>query len=151
MISLILALTLEIAPATLMRTVAEGSDSPIRERLEAVIRTSAEWKALSHRLAPENSLQPIDFAQEMAVAVFVGPLHSPGARVDMFSVARENGVIVVRYRVHRSPHSTPVAQIETAPYQIIAVPRDRRHVRFIEEVDLTSSADRRGQLAATTY
>jgi hypothetical protein len=34
MIPLILALTLEIAPATLMRTVAEGSDSPVRERLE---------------------------------------------------------------------------------------------------------------------
>jgi hypothetical protein len=76
MIVLILALTLEIAPATLMRTVAEGSDSSIREQLESVIKT-------------------------------------------------------------------PVAQIDTAPYQIIAVPRDRRHVRFIEEVDLTTSANRR--------
>jgi hypothetical protein len=143
MIPLILALTLEIAPATLMRTVAEGSDSPIRERLEAVIRTPAEWKALWNRLASNSTVQVIDFAQEMAVAVFVGPLHAPGARVDVFSVARENGVIVVRYRVHRPPPSTPVAQIDTAPYQIVAVPRDRRHVRFIEEVDLTSSANPR--------
>jgi hypothetical protein len=50
---------------------------------------------------------------------------------------------VVRYRLHQPPQSTPVTQIDTAPYQIIAVPRDRRHVRFIEEVDLTSSANRR--------
>jgi hypothetical protein len=49
----------------------------------------------------------------------------------------------VKYRVHRPPQSTPVAQIDTAPHQIVAVPRDRRHVRFIEEVDLTSSANRR--------
>src|SRR5580704_16277870 len=108
MIALILALTLEIAPATLMRTVAEGSDSPIRERLEVVIRTPFEWKALSNRLASESTIQAIDFAHEMAVAVFVGPLHAPGARVDIFSVAREDGVIVVKYRVHRPPQSTPV-------------------------------------------
>src|ERR1700676_2674344 len=126
MIPLILAMTLEIAPATLMRTVAEGSDSPIRERLEAVIRTSVEWKALWTRLASDSTVQSIDFAHEMAVAVFVGPLHAPGGRVDIFSVARENGFIVVRYRVHRPPQSTPMAQIDTAPYQIFAVPRDRR-------------------------
>ena len=142
MIALMLALTLEIAPATLMRTVAEGSDSPIRERLESVIRTPVEWKALWTRLASDSAVQAIDFAHEMAVAVFVGPLHARGARVDIFSVAREDGVIVVRYRVHRPPQSPPAAQIDTAPYQIIAVPRDRRHVRFIEEVDLTSPADR---------
>jgi hypothetical protein len=143
MIPLILALTLEIAPATLMRTVAEGSDSPVRERLEAVLRTPVEWKALLHRLASDSTAQAIDFAHEMAVAVFVGPLRAPGARVDIFSVARENGVIVVRYRMQRPSQSASVAQIDTAPYQIIAVPRDRRHVRFIEEVDLTSSANRR--------
>jgi hypothetical protein len=142
MTTLILALILEIAPATLMRTVAEGIDSPVRERLEVVIKTPGEWQALSNRVAPGRTVQPIDFTQEMAVAVFVGPLHSSGARVDVFSVAREHGVIVVRYRVHRpSPHS-PVAPIETAPYQILAIPRDRRPVRFIEEVDLTSPADR---------
>ena len=143
MIALMLALTLEIAPATLMRTVAEGGDSPIRERFDAVIRTPVDWKALSDRLAFGRAVQPIDFSHEMAVAVFVGPLHAPGARVDIFSVARENGVIVVKYRVHRPPPNTPLAQIDTAPYQIIAVPRDRRHVRFIEVVDLTSSANRR--------
>jgi hypothetical protein len=142
MTSLILALTLGIAPATLMRTVAEGSDSPIRERLETVIRTPAEWKALSNRLAG-HTVQPIDFAHEMAVAVFAGPLHSPGARVDVFSVARENGVIVVRYRVQQRSPGIPAPQIATAPYEILAVPRDRRHVRFIEEIDLTSSAHRR--------
>jgi hypothetical protein len=139
---LILALILEIAPATLMRTVAEGVDSPIRERLEVVIRTPAEWQARSNRLAAGRPVQPVDFAHEMAVAVFVGPLHSPGAQVDVFSVARENGTIVVRYRVHRPSPRAPDVPIETAPYQILAVPRDRRPVKFIEEVDLTSPADR---------
>jgi hypothetical protein len=111
MIALILALTIEIAPATLMRTVADGSGSPIRERLEVVIRTPVEWKALSNRLDSESTVRAIDFAHEMAVAVFVGPLHAPGARVDIFSVARENGAIVVRYRVHPPSPGTPVAEI----------------------------------------
>ena len=144
MIPLMLALTLEIAPATLMRTVAEGSDSPIRERLDAVIRTPVEWKALSDRLASGRAVQAIDFAHEMAVAVFVGPLHAPGARVDIFSVAREDGVIVVRYRVHRPPPRPPRGpRLRRRRIRILAVPRDRRPVRFIEEVDLTSSANRR--------
>jgi hypothetical protein len=78
--SLTLALTLGAAPATLMRTVAEGSDSPIRERLEVVIRTPTEWQALSNRFAPppgaSRTSAPFDFAHEMAIGVFVGPHHS---------------------------------------------------------------------------
>jgi hypothetical protein len=153
--SLTLALTLAAAPATLMRTVAEGSDSPIRERLEVVIRTPAEWQALSSRLArppapplaaspaSRHTAEPIDFAHEMAIAVFVGPLHSANDRVEVFSVARDNGAIVVRYRVRRAPPSSAAAQIASAPYQVVAVPRDNRRVRFIEVVDLASPTDRR--------
>jgi hypothetical protein len=152
--SLMLALTLAAAPATLMRTVAEGSDSPIRERLEVVIRTPAEWEALSSRLAPPlhrgdrvdpgaPRTAPIDFAHEMAVGVFVGPHHSANDRVDVFSVARDNGAIVVRYRVHRLSQSGAALQIDSAPYQVVAVPRDYRRVRFIEVIDLASAGDRR--------
>jgi hypothetical protein len=154
--SLTLALTLGAAPATLMRTVAEGSDSPIRERLEVVIRTPAEWEALSNRLAPPlqrggrvgdpgapPASAPIDFAHEMAVGVFVGPHHSANDRVDVFSVARDNGAIVVRYRVHRLSQSGAALQIDSAPYQVVAVPRDYRRVRFIEVIDLAGAGDRR--------
>jgi hypothetical protein len=163
MTSLAVALTLGAAPATLVRTVAEGSDSPIRERLEMVIRTPAEWQALSSRLArppatspappPATSpaapaasrrpAEPIDFAHEMAIAVFVGPHHSATDRVDVFSVARDNGAIVVRYRVRRPSPGSAAAQIGSAPYQVVAVPRDYRRVRFIEVIDLASPADRR--------
>ncbi len=147
MTSLTLALTLGAAPATLMRTVAEGSDSPIRERLEVVIRTPTEWQALSNRLAPPprppRTLEPIDFAHEMAIGVFVGPHHSATDRVDVFSVARDNGAIVVRYRVHRPSQSSAAAQIGSAPYRVVAVPRDYRRVRFIEVIDLANAADRR--------
>ena len=143
MTSLTLALTLGAAPATLMRTVAEGGDSPIRERLEVVIRTPAEWQVLANRLAPPRTFAPIDFAHEMAIAVFAGPHHSANDRVDVFSVARDNGAIVVRYRVHRPPQSSAAGQIGSAPYRVIAVPRDYRRVRFIEVIDLASAADRR--------
>ena len=73
--------------------------------------------------------EPIDFAHEMVLAVFAGAGSFSGYRVDIFSVAREGGSIVARYR--REP-VRGLAMPNAAPYQIVAVPRDQRKVRFIE-------------------
>jgi len=137
---LILALVLAAEPATSVRLLAEDGDSPIRERLEAVIRTPNEWRLLSDRFAPGKPLRAVDFSSEMAVAIFVGPGRFSGYRVQILSVAREGGNIVVRYR-RRPPGDTRVpALVNGAPYQILAVPRDRRIVKFVEIRDLGSSA-----------
>jgi hypothetical protein len=130
-----LALALAVEPATLMRVVAEGGDSPIRVRSEVVIRTPDEWRALSNRVAPGKLPDTVNFAHEMAVAIFVGPGSFSGHRVEIFSVARERGAIVVRYR-RRMAHEGAGSAVNSAPYQIVAVPRDRRTVKFIEVREL---------------
>jgi hypothetical protein len=122
-----------------MRIVGEGADSAIHQRLEVVIRTPVEWEALWGRMASGKPPEPVDFAHEMVVAVFAGSRSSSGDRVEVFSVAREHGDIVVRYREHRPTGSTRTAPIETAPYQLVAIPRDQRHVRFFETVDSPAS------------
>jgi hypothetical protein len=137
---LIVALALAVQPATQIRLLAEGGDSPIRERLEVVIRTPNDWRVLSDRFAPGESLPAVDFSSEMAVAIFVGPGRFSGYGVEIFSVVREGGHIVARYRrrlpaTHRA--SSPVVG---APYQIVAIPRDRRSVTFIEVRDLGGTA-----------
>lgn len=74
----IAALLPTIAPTTLMRTVAEGADSPIHERTDVVVKTPNEWKALLTRFAPARTPEPVDFEREMIVGVFVGPRPSTG-------------------------------------------------------------------------
>jgi hypothetical protein len=133
---LLLTLALAIEPATLVRVVAEGGDSPIRARSEVVIRTPDEWRALSYRLAPGTLQDTVNFAHEMAVAIFAGPGSFSGYRVEIFSVAREGGAIVVPYR-RRMPREGAISvPVNSAPYQIVAVPRDRRSVKFIEVREL---------------
>jgi hypothetical protein len=120
------------APATLVRTVAEGTDSPIREHLEIVVRTSDEWRTLWSRFAPGRAQPTVDFTQDMVVGVFLGQGPREGSVVEVVSVARENANIVVRYREHPpGRQSRPGA---TAPYLLVAIPRDRRPVRFIQDV-----------------
>ena len=94
-----------------------------------------EWEALWGRLAPGKPPEAVDFAHEMVVGVFAGSRSPPGDRVEVFSVAREHGDIVVRYREHQPTGSTSTGPIETAPFQLVAIPRDRRHVKFLETVD----------------
>jgi len=137
---LILALALAPEPATLIRLLAEGGDSPIRERLEVVIRTPNEWRVLSDRFAPGQSPAAVNFSDEMAVAIFVGPSRFSGYRVEIVSVAREAGNIVVRYRRRILDALHAPAPVNGAPYQIVAIPRDRRTVKFVEVRDLGSSA-----------
>ena len=120
------------APATLVRTVAEGTDSPIQERLEIVVRTSDEWRTLWNRFAPGRALPAVDFAQEMIVGVFLDRRPREGCVVEVVSVAREDANIVVRYREHLPGRQSPPGA--TAPYLLVAIPRDRRPVRFIQDV-----------------
>jgi hypothetical protein len=76
----------------------------------------------------------------MAVAIFVGPGRFSGYGVEIVSVAREGGHIVVRYRRRMPATRRASAPLGGAPYQIVAIPRDRRSVTFIEVRDLGSSA-----------
>ena len=132
----IAALLPTIAPTTLMRTVAEGADSPIHERTDVVVKTPDEWKALLTRFAPARTPEPVDFEREMIVGVFAGPRPSTGYRAEVFSVAREGGTIVVLYRVLTPTKDTVRQPISTAPYHLVAVPCDRRRVKFAEVRDL---------------
>jgi hypothetical protein len=129
--ALALLLIASVAPATFVRTVAEGTDSPIREHLEILVRTSDEWRTLWGRFAPERAQPAIDFAQEMVVGVFLGPRRREGRVVEIVSVAREGANVVIRYR-----EGNPDGQSRsgtTAPYLLVAIPRDPRPVRFIQE------------------
>jgi hypothetical protein len=137
-------LALVSAPATVVRTVAQGSDSPIRERTEVVIRTSEDWEKLSKRFAPNRPVASVDFSREMVVGLFAGFSRFSGLNVEIYSVAREGSGIVARYR-ERSINEGDARSDDAAPYHLVAVPRDRRRVHFVEVRDLSVSKSSSGR------
>lgn len=119
------------APETWVRTVAEGADSPIREPIEVVVRSQPEWQALWSRLSPGHEPPTVDFSSEMLVGI-IAARWSTGLRLEVLRVSREDGAVVIRYRVVGTAVGHQLGDAQTHPYQIIAIPRDRRRVRFLE-------------------
>jgi hypothetical protein len=131
---MVLCLVTATAPQSQLRTVAEGADSSVPERLETVVRSQAEWQALWSRLSPGREPPTVDFSSEMLVGI-VAPGWSTGLRLEVLSVSNEDGAIVIRYRVVRPTNAGQLDDAHTHPYQVVAIPRIRRRVRFLEVLD----------------
>lgn len=116
-----------------LRTVAAGSRSGLTEALQIVVRTPAEWTALwTRHSAPGVPLPPVDFAQEMIVAVFLGRRPTSGYQVQITGV-HEVGAgpdLEVTYRELDASAGTVRRPVITMPFHIVALPRSAMPVRF---------------------
>jgi hypothetical protein len=122
------------APETSVRSVAESADSPVREPMEIVVRSQAAWQAVWWRLSPGSEAPSVDFSSEMLVGI-VASRWSTGLRLEVLRVSHEGGAVVIRYRVSRSTVAHQRDDAQTHPYQVVAIPRDRRRVRFLEVLE----------------
>ena len=125
-------------PAVVFRTIARGADSRVSVHREIVARTAGWWSVLWHEHAGNYEVPPIDFSKEMVIALFAGRRDAEAA-VELVSVTRARGSVVVRYRVHGAAAARAAANA-TSPFVMIAVPADRSPVRFI---DVDASPDER--------
>jgi hypothetical protein len=116
------------------RTIARGVDSKIETRHEIVVRSGGAWHLIWYKHHGTSETPEIDFRREMIVAIFAGYGSTHASSVEIVSVYREAGSLLVRYRVQvdRTAAAPPIA---TAPFHIIAVPADRALVRFVEVPD----------------
>jgi hypothetical protein len=119
-IALALGLVLQIAS---MRTIDQGPTSAIDSPREVVVRTAAEWQALWREHAPERQAPEVDFSRSMVVGVFLGSRPSAGYGVTIQEPEQAGDGLVVRYRESRPAPGAMTAQIMTAPFQLVAVPR----------------------------
>ena len=111
-------------------TVDRGVRSRVREPLQAVIRTPAEWDTLWTRHAGRPaSPPPVDFAGEMVIAIFVGTRPTDGYQVDITELRATDQGIEVTYRERTPPPGALVHPVLTAPFHIIRVPRSEEPVR----------------------
>lgn len=114
-------------------TVARGTLSGVERAREVVVRTDQEWRALWAEHAPEQPVPRVDFKTRTVVAVFAGSRTSAGYDVEITAIDRQAGPVTVRYRESRPGPDRMVAQIITAPFHIVSVPRFDGPVTFTRD------------------
>jgi hypothetical protein len=113
-----------------MTTIDQGTLSGIDERRQIVVRTPAEWEALWREHAPERERPVVDFERSTVLAVFMGSRPTAGWSARIASVTPSAGGVDV-VEAHQGPAADQVvAQILTAPFHIVSVPRFRGPATF---------------------
>lgn len=125
----LLFLALLQTPAA-MRTIDKGAESAIDSPRQAVARTADEWQKLWRQHSWDRQAPPIDFAKEMVVGVFLGSRTTAGYSVTIDEVSHEGGKLIVKYRERSPGRGTVTAQVITAPYHLVAVPRTTGDIEF---------------------
>ena len=126
-LGLLLSLFLQM-PA--MKTLAKGDVSNIDEARQVVVRSSEEWAKLWQMHSPDHERPAVDFARDMVVAVFLGSRPTAGYAVEIVGARETQGTLVVQYRIRAPGRDAITAQVLTAPYQLVLVPRHAGDVKF---------------------
>jgi hypothetical protein len=121
---------LQAQPPAGMRTLDQGTISSVATPKQEVLRTSEAFTTLWQSHQRRRVVPRVDFDKEMVVAIFQGSQPTAGYKVEIVSVQEEGGAPVVRYREEKPGGGEVAAQIVTAPYHIVAVPRIEGAPRF---------------------
>ena len=127
---LLIAALNAVAQGTVVNTLAQGAMSNIEEPRQAVVRTAAEWQALWKQHDGRGMPPPVDFAQSMVVAVFLGTRPTTGFAVDIRAVKSDGKTTTVEYLVRQPPGDAIVAEVLTSPFHIVRVARTAGAVEF---------------------
>ena len=119
----------QVSPAELV-TVAQGPMSNIEEPRQVVVRTTAEWQALWKEHDAQRAAPPVDFAQSIVVAVFLGTRPTAGFAVEITAVKAEGSRAVVEYRERRPARDAIGAQVLTSPFHIVRLARTSGSIEF---------------------
>ena len=113
------------------RSIGRGPMSGIDEPRQVTVRTLADWTTLWRSHAPGSQpMPPVDFSRETVVGVFAGTRPTSGYGVEIVRAADVNGALIVDYVETRPAPGTVTAQVLTAPYHLVAVPKHDGEVRF---------------------
>ena len=122
MFAILLAALLQSAPPPL-RTVGKGPMSAIDQPRQVTVRSAAEWGALWKENGANPPLPAVDFSREMVVGVFVGTRPTAGYGVEIVRAIGNSSTLVVEYVETTPSRGTITAQILTAPYHLVAIPK----------------------------
>lgn len=111
-------------------TVERGAASGVDEARQVVVRSAEEWQRLWTEHRPAAPLPVIDFARSTVIAVFLGTRPTAGFDVEVLAARNEGDRLTVEYRERHPAPGAMTAQVLTAPYHIVRVPRHDGEVRF---------------------
>lgn len=117
-------------------TIAKGAQSSATESDSIVITDEATWASLvanflqAHPPPPE--LDWPDFGRCMLLAHFMGERPTSGYEVEFIEVLEGDEISVTVREVSPAPECT-LAQVTTAPYDIIQIPKTDKQVKFTVE------------------
>jgi hypothetical protein len=117
------------APAT-MKTVDKGSMSAIDTQRQVIVRTPDEFAALWKSHANDRKMPEGDFSNNMVVGIFLGTRPTGGYSAEIVSAQPESGTLIVKYKETRPGRGSMTAQVLTAPYHLVAIPKFDGPVRF---------------------
>lgn len=121
-----------LAPGREVRfsTIDHGTTSGVRKRAAFIIKTEEEWKSLwsQHR---SSGPPPVDFAQEMAIAVFRGEQPTAGFDLKIQKLEEKGGSLYVFVQEASPAPGSAVLQVLTQPYHIIRVERKDIPIRIV--------------------
>lgn len=124
----------ELSYPLTLRTLAKGSYSGVRNRLEAVIKTEQDWQALWDQhtaiMEPRKGLPPVDFTREMVLAVFMGEQRTGGAIVEVLEVTQEGKSLLVHVSEVSAPAKGVGLAVLTQPHHFVVVPHSDLQVKF---------------------
>ena len=121
-------------PAATVTPVAQGDMCGIDQARQLVVRDAAAWQELWKSAAPQKPLPSVALATRTILAIFAGSRPTSGYRVDVRRVRRDGAGLVVEYVELKPGPDTMTAQILTAPFVIVQIPRFDGDIRF-ERVD----------------
>jgi PrcB C-terminal len=117
-------------PPPTMKTVHKGALSQIDTSRQVIVKTPAEFATMWKSHAADRRMPDVDFTTNMVVGIFLGSRPTAGYGAEIVSALPESGVLVVKYRETRPSPDLIAAQMLTAPFHLVSVPKFDGPVRF---------------------
>jgi protease stability complex PrcB-like protein len=128
-LSIGLVATIQTPPPT-MKTVHKGALSQIDTSRQVIVKTPVEFATMWKSHAADRRMPDVDFTTNMVVGIFLGSRPTAGYGAEIVSALPESGVLVVKYRETRPSPDLIAAQMLTAPFHLVSVPKFDGPVRF---------------------
>ena len=133
-----------------IHTVGRGERSRIVQSRQAIVRSEDEWRALwAAHSGPEVLEPPVDFQARMIAAVFAGERPTPGFEIAITGARRDGAGLVLLVEERQPVEGTLSAQVTTAPFHIVSLPRHDEAIEFADAAGRRTGRVTAGVIGAT--
>jgi len=120
----------------LIRSLAKGALSGIKEAKQEVIRDAAAWERFrkQHSISEQSAerIPPVDFSKEMIVAATMGTKRTGGYTIEIVRVEPTEKSLKIFVKRTSPPPGALTIQALTAPFHFVAVPKSDLKPEFVE-------------------